>query len=108
MRLEIRRQSIEIDDEVRSHVERRLAFALGRFRTRVSRVTVYLADLNGPKGGVDKSCRMVAHLGRSGPVTVEDRDAELSPLIDRAADRLARTVQRVLERARATGARGEL
>ena len=103
MKLEIRRQGVEVSDEVQAHIERRLLFALGRFSPRIQRVAVYLADLNGPKGGVDKRCRLVARLLRSGVVTVEDRGAELTALIDRASDRLARTVQRKLERRRTTG-----
>lgn len=98
MKLEIRRQSVEVSDEVQGYIERRLMFALGRFSPRIQRVDVYLADLNGPKGGEDKRCRLVARLLRSGVVTVEDRDAELTVVIDRAAERLARTVQRKLER----------
>lgn len=103
MKLDIRRQSIEIDHNVRGHIERRLHFALGRFGTRIHRVAVYLADLNGPKGGVDKGCRIVARLPHSGEVIVEDRDANLTELIDRASDRLARSIQRTLERKRAAG-----
>ena len=35
---------------------RRLEFALGRFSARVRSLTVRLADLNAPRGGVDKHC----------------------------------------------------
>lgn len=103
MKLEIRRQGVEVSDEAQAHIERRLRFALGRFSPRIQRVAVFLADQNGPKGGVDIRCRLVARLLRLGVVTVEDRDTELTVLIDRAADRLARTVQRKLERRRTTG-----
>jgi putative sigma-54 modulation protein len=57
--------------------------------------------MNGPKGGEDKRCRLVANLLRSGVVTVEDRGSELTAVIDRASDRLARGIQRTLERKRA-------
>jgi hypothetical protein len=80
-------------------------FALGRFSPRIRRVAVYLVDLNGPKGGVDKRCRLVARLLRSRVVTVEDRDGELTALIDRAADRLGRCVRRELERRHAVRTR---
>lgn len=36
---------------------RRLEFALGRLGARVRSLTVRLADLNAPRGGVDKHCR---------------------------------------------------
>lgn len=103
MKLEIRRQGVEVSEAFQTHIERRLAFALGRFSPQIQRVAVYLADLNGPKGGVDKQCRLVARLLRLGVVTVEEQDAELTALIDRASDRLARAVQRKLERTRDAG-----
>ncbi|MDW8267186.1 MAG: HPF/RaiA family ribosome-associated protein [Gemmataceae bacterium] len=100
MKLEICRRGVEVSDEMQSYVERRLLYALGRFSPRISRVAVYLADLNGPRGGLDKCCRLVVRLPDAGVVAIEDRDAELTVLIDRAADRLARSVQRTLERKR--------
>jgi hypothetical protein len=42
MNLEIRRQGIEVNDEVYTHIERRLLFALDKFSPHVQRVAVYL------------------------------------------------------------------
>jgi putative sigma-54 modulation protein len=105
MKLEIRREDVGISSEIQAHVERRLAFALGRFGGRIQRVAVYLADLNGPKGGVDKRCRLVARLGRAGTMIVEDRDADVTALIDRASERLASGIQRMLDRKRVSQSR---
>lgn len=102
MKVEIRRQGVEVGEPVRAHIERRLRFTLGKFGSRVQRVNVFLSDLNGPKGGVDKRCRLVVRL-RSGVVTVEERDVELIDLVDRTVDRLGRTVRRNLERRRTAG-----
>ena len=102
MQLDIRSQGVAVTGPVQENVERRLLFALARFGPRVRRVTVYLNDLNGPRGGVDKSGRFLARLDRAGEVVVEDQDADLTALVDRAADRLGRAVQRALERRRGT------
>ena len=53
-------------------MERRLDFALGRFGGRISQVTVGLEDLNGPRGGADKRCRLAVRLVPSGKVTIEE------------------------------------
>jgi len=86
------------------YAERRLEFALGRFGDRVQRVMIYLEDINGPRGGIDKRCRMVARLNQPArEVVVEGFEAELESLIDRTADRLGQSVGRELERRRFVG-----
>lgn len=100
MKLEIFAQRIEATEVLSTHIERRLRFALGRFGARVARVAVTLTDLNGPRGGVDKQCRIVAFLVPKGEVVVEVRDADIFIAVDRAADRLGRVMARELERLR--------
>ena len=77
---------------------RRLEFALGRFSARVRSLTVRLADLNGPRGGVDKHCLVAIRL--TSPrrlIVIEDTDAEAVVAIGRAADRGARVVARAVQ-----------
>ena len=88
--------------------ERRLQFALGRFGPRVQRVMVYLEDTNGPRGGIDKRCRMVARLTPFRDVVVEGADCELETLIGRTADRLGHSVRRELDRRRHMNQTAEL
>jgi len=109
MQLEISSQGLEIDQELRGSIERRFRFVLGRFGTRIGRVMVYLADVNGPRGGLDKRCRIVVRLLRAGQVFVEDTDSDLGAVVDRATDRLGLSVRRELERRRERGSRrGEI
>lgn len=98
MQIEIRTQGIPVTAGMRVHVERKLAFALDRFRERVGRVTVRFGDVNGPKGGADKACRMDVTLTPGGTVRVADVDPDLYVAIDRAAHRVNRSVARRLER----------
>jgi hypothetical protein len=76
MRLEVRGQHIDVTEVLCSHATRRPQFALGRFRQRIARVAIYLTDLNGPRSGRDKHCRIVAKMMRGGAVSVEDVDAD--------------------------------
>lgn len=99
MKIEIRGRS-KLPDHLRAHVERRVRFALSRFGSRIQRVTVRVSDLNGPRGGVDQQCRVVAHLGALGQLTVESVDGNMSAAVDRAADRIGRSVARTIERSR--------
>jgi putative sigma-54 modulation protein len=81
---------------VREHARRRLGFALGRFAGRVTSVWVRLEDLNGPRGGVDKQCRVEVRGTPRWRVVVVDSDADLYATVDRAADRVRRTVARMI------------
>ena len=100
MKLEIFGKQLEEHSGLSAHIERRLRFALGRFGARVARVETTLTDLNGPRGGVDKQCRIIASLVPKGEVIVEVRDADIFIAVDRAADRLGRVTARELERRR--------
>ena len=77
---------------------RRFESALGGFGDRVRSLAVHLADLNGPRGGVDKRCRVAIRL-TSLPrlIVIEDTDAEAAVAIGRAAERGARMVARAVQ-----------
>ena len=98
MKIDIRGHRVAHTDALRAHIERRLRFALGRFGTRITAVTVTIEDLNGPRGGVDKLCRMTVALASAGHLRVEVLDTEIAPAADQAADRIGRAVAREFER----------
>ncbi len=99
MRLDIRSKDLYLAEALRVHLERRLRFALGRFDNRIRRVSVRLVDTNGPRGGVDKRCRLSLVVNPGGNVVIEERNADLVAAIDRAVDRLGHAVARKLHRA---------
>jgi putative sigma-54 modulation protein len=96
----LRSTGVESDAFLREHIERRLNYALSRFGARVNRVTVYLSDRNGPKGGIDKSCRIVVRLRGLGEIVSAVDDTDWTVAVDRAATRAGHTVSRALERKR--------
>jgi putative sigma-54 modulation protein len=101
MQLQIH-SNFRLDDAIREEMERRLRFALGRFVGRISLVTVGLADLNGPRHGMDKQCRVIVRLIPAGKVTIEEKHADASAAVALAADRVERSVDRELKRQRDT------
>jgi putative sigma-54 modulation protein len=82
------------------HIERRLRFALARFGGRVERVIVFLQDRNGPKGGVDKVCRILAKVHGCGALMAVVADSDWTAAVDRATTRIGHTVARQVDRAR--------
>lgn len=66
-----------------------LTSSLERFAHRLKQVYVYIEDINGPRGGVDKQCRCVLHLRRMPPIVIQDQDDSIYSLIHRVANRAA-------------------
>jgi ribosome-associated translation inhibitor RaiA len=97
---------VELDEDERSHLRRRLAVKLGKFATSIERVRVRVADVNGPRGGVDQVCRINVVLIGLSPVVVEERDASLEAAIDGALTGTERAVRRSVQRRRMKPIRG--
>lgn len=81
---------------LKSYVERRLRFALGRFGGRVGQVTVRL----GADGPTQSTCRIDTAILPFGRVAVEESDPDLFAAIDRATGRIGRLFGRELQRVR--------
>lgn len=100
MHIDIRARGFELTEGLRQHTERRLNFALGWASYDVKKIAVRLFDVNGPRGGEDKCCRIQITLPKTQDVVIEDTEADLYVAIDRAAERVERSVARRLERQR--------
>jgi ribosomal subunit interface protein len=100
MNIEIRSRDATLSAEVREHAASKMQTALDRFTPSIAQVTVGLEDANGPKGGVDKTCRIMVRGKAAWSVIVSDVDADPYTAIDRAGDRVGQAVSRVMERNR--------
>lgn len=98
MELEVRGRHLHVSGALRQHLERRLGFALGRVSHRINTVWVRLEDTNGPKGGLDKRCRIKVAGGGGWLVMIEEHDSDAYAAVERAAGRAGRAVERTLER----------
>ncbi|HQS57429.1 MAG: 30S ribosomal protein S30 [Gallionellales bacterium 35-53-114] len=100
MRINIQTSGFKLTDGLREHTERRLQFALSWAVHDVRKVVVRLSDINGPRGGNDKRCYIQIPIPGRPDVVIEDTESDLYVAIDRAADRIERSVARRLERQR--------
>ena len=106
MHVELKTNAVETVEGLRPRIERRLRFALTRFGDRIGRVVVFLSDLNGPKGGIDKSVRILIRLDGVGLVVAMVVDSDWTVAVDRAAHRIGQNVARALIRQRQRQAAG--
>ncbi len=101
MRLEIRRRGVKVTEELRDYLRGRLRPALGRFGRHIVLVRVYLRDVNGPRSGPGKKCRIVVELPPRGRVVVTGAAARIRAAIAGTANRAGVAVKRYVKRRRA-------
>jgi ribosome hibernation promoting factor len=92
---------MDLASALQSYVERRLVRSLNRFGQKVGRISVRITDVNGPRGGQDKSCQVSAEFLPSGKTLVQQTvDADLYRAIGSTTRGIARSVARALGRNR--------
>lgn len=100
MQLDIQTNGFSLTDGIRDYAMRRMQFALDRNDGHITHARISLADINGPRGGIDKRCQINLVLAGHSNIVIEDTEADLYVAIDRASDRCARTLTRRLEKLR--------
>jgi hypothetical protein len=93
MRIEVWDRGFKADKRLRDYAGLRLMSVFDHFARQVEGVTVCVAEVGLPDGGMEKRCRMAARLIPAGEVRAEDGDRGLYAAIDRAAQRLAAGVE---------------
>lgn len=98
MQISIRTRAIEVTDELRDLVTRRLELALDTFKGRIETASVYLTDMNGPRRGVDKLCQITVSVRGIGNLVVLERGLTVPGALSRAAGRVKYRVSEALRR----------
>jgi ribosome-associated translation inhibitor RaiA len=96
----IRAIGVPLDRSDRDYLRRKLGAKLGKFARAIERTSVRIKDVNGPRGGKDKVCRIKVVLSGLPSVVVEERHASLQAAMDRALSRTERAVRRSVQRRR--------
>jgi len=98
MNIAIQSNGLILTESLRAYVHRRLETSLGWALTR--RLAVWLSDINGPRGGRDKRCKIQISLDHGKTIVIEDTEEDMYAAIDLAAERADRALARQLERSR--------
>jgi len=98
MQIQIHSDDFDLTEGLREHIVKRLGYSLNHGRDVISRVVVRLADVNGPRGGVDKCCGIEVRVKGASTIAIDDTQADLYVAIDRAAERTGRTLDRRMAR----------
>ena len=102
MKIEIRSQQLELNEEMSDRVINQVRFALSRFGGEISHVQVRFVDVNGPKGGQDNHCLLSVKLASSGKIITNGAGVDLLSALHYCVERAERAIIRKLERRRDT------
>ena len=91
---------MELTREDRAYIKRRVEARVRKFAASVDEVDVRLADVNGPKGGVDKVCKARVLVPGLPNVMVERRHQSARAAVDGTMDATERAVRKILGRRR--------
>lgn len=86
-------RGVELTPEQLDVLNRKAAFSFDRFGDKLASVEVMLEDINGPRGGDDKRCRLILRLHHAPTIILEERGAAAVAVgliaIERASRRIA-------------------
>lgn len=93
-------QNFAADSAVDIFVRHELQNALARLDSDIIAIDVFMKDINGPKGGVDKRALIRVQLGNRQVITTKTEHENLFGAIKTGVKRTKRAVRRNLRRSR--------
>ncbi len=97
--LAVRTSGLKLDPAERERIAARVGSKLGKFALHIERATVRLEDVNGPKGGPDKRCRIKVTLSGRPSLLVEKEGETVQAAFDVAIDAMQRVLRKALQQA---------
>ncbi len=97
MQVEIESENLDVTEALEQYARDKLNKIEKRWDDRITRMRVYLEDINSTKGGNDKHCTMEARVAGIEPVVAETTADEAYAAIKTTVDKLARALEHELE-----------
>ena len=98
MRIYLQSQGFDITSAIDEHVRRQLARNLAGSEDNIIAVDVFLGDINGPRGGMDKKALVCVQLASRLSVQFEAMHSDLYRAVTVASRKARRSVKRTLRR----------
>ena len=73
MNIQIEAKNIILTDAEKVSINQSVMANFSRLQTKIKSIRVYLADINGPKGGEDKQCTIIVSSNASAPVIIKEK-----------------------------------
>lgn len=100
MRIDIQANGITLTSGLRQHINRRLLSSFESARRHLKKISVRLLDVNGPRGGQDKCCKVHISIVGGQDLVIENTDMHLHTAIEGAAQRAETNLSRRIDKQR--------
>lgn len=96
MLVQIQSRHFSLSEALNKYVKSKVQIMLSRYETKIISVNVSLFDVNGPKGGEDKCCKIVVKVNGSSSIVVQETAQDLYDAVNSCTRRVRRAVKRQL------------
>ena len=100
MKIVIRSQHFELNEDMTSQVTKRIRFSLSRFGGEIGYVQVHFTDIDGSKGVLNKHCSLAIKLASLEKIVTKGDGVDLMSALNCCVERAERATHRKLERGR--------
>jgi len=96
MLVHIQSRHFSLSEALNKYVKSKVQVMLSRYEEKIIRVDVSLFDINGPKGGEDKCCKIIVKINGSSSIVVQETAEDLYDAINTSSRRAKRAINRQL------------
>lgn len=109
MRVLMKGVHLHVSDRLKEHVQQTLVAPITRFfDSEAAMLEVHFVDGNGPKGGLDKECRVTLHIPGARAIHIEEVAEDPYKATDLVRDRLVNVLKREIGKMRDPGRSPEI
>lgn len=96
MLINIQSRHFSLSAALSQYVKTKVQVMLSRYEAKINSINVSLFDVNGPKGGEDKCCKIIIKINGSSSIVVQEIAEDLYDAINTCSRRVRRAVKRQL------------
>ncbi|MFT6310071.1 MAG: ribosomal subunit interface protein [Porticoccus sp.] len=96
MIVNIQARHFDLTPELKSYVESKIRLMMSRYKNKIIKISVSLSDVNGPKGGEDRCCKIVINPENIPSIVVQETAASMVEAVNICTHRAKRIVNRNL------------
>ena len=100
MQILIRSKGFALTEAIDNHIKSRVESTLSRFESMIKIVEVFVSDVNGPKGGIDKLCVVKIKIDPRSELIIKDKTADLYQAVTSTFSRAKQSLTRYVQRPR--------
>ena len=98
MELTITDLNVELDNQNKARIRQKISRMFNKVCDNIQKINLTINDINGPKGGKDKRCRIVIHTRGMPDIVITDSQNSISSAVNIALSRARVTLVKKLKR----------